>query len=184
MLARIFGSRTTQRASAALYGEIVAKARSVHFYRDWGVADSVDGRFDMIALMAGLVLRRLAQLSATGADLGRGDLAQSVFDLMFDDMSHNLTEMGVGDTGIPRKVQAMAQAFYGRAKAYDSALIQKGNAELIDAIIRNIYRGLKPSDDVLYQFCAEIRALDQALAGHGAAEFKAGRSGLLARGES
>ena len=38
---------------------IVAQARSPSFYRDYGVPDTVSGRFDMIVLHLVLVLRRL-----------------------------------------------------------------------------------------------------------------------------
>ena len=38
---------------------IVAQARSPAFYRDYGVPDTVSGRFDMIVLHLVLVLRRI-----------------------------------------------------------------------------------------------------------------------------
>jgi len=45
---------------SALYGMIVAQARLPCFYRDYAVADTVSGRFDMIVLHLALVLDRLA----------------------------------------------------------------------------------------------------------------------------
>ena len=45
-----------------------------------------------------------------------------VSDVMMDDMDSSLREMGVGDLGVGRRVKAMAQAFYGRATAYEAAL--------------------------------------------------------------
>ena len=46
---------------SALYGMIVAQARLSCFYRDYTVADTVSGRFDLIVLHLALVLDRLAQ---------------------------------------------------------------------------------------------------------------------------
>ena len=179
-LASLFRRKPHERAGFALYTAAVGAARDPGLFAALAVPDSLDGRFDLIGLEVALLIRRLRQ----DPDARGAALAQAVFDAMFADMDMNLREMGVSDLSVGRRVKTMWEAFHGRAKAYDSALTQTGNAELMDAIIRNIYRGLKPSDDVLDQFCAEIRALDQVLAGHGAAEFKAGRSGLLARGES
>ena len=43
----------------ALYGMIVAQARSPSFYRGYGVPDAVEARIDMIMLHLVLVLRGL-----------------------------------------------------------------------------------------------------------------------------
>ena len=45
---------------SALYGMIVAQARLPCLYRDYAVADTVNGRFDLIVLHLALVLDRLA----------------------------------------------------------------------------------------------------------------------------
>ena len=76
---------------SALYGMIVAQARLPCFYRDYAVADTVNGRFDLIVLHLALVLDRLAQ------DPALRDLGQGIFDRFCQDMDHNLREMGVGD---------------------------------------------------------------------------------------
>jgi cytochrome b pre-mRNA-processing protein 3 len=46
---------------SALYGMIVAQARLPCFYRDYAVADTINGRFDLIVLHLALVLNRVAQ---------------------------------------------------------------------------------------------------------------------------
>ena len=43
----------------AIYGMIVTQAREPLFYRDLGVPDTVNGRFDLLLLHLWLVLRRL-----------------------------------------------------------------------------------------------------------------------------
>ena len=164
-----FGSLFKSRAEAveaAIYRQIVALARRPVFYTDFGVPDSVDGRFDMIALVASLVFRRLSGIKPLGPDL-----AQKTFDLMFADMAHNLREIGLGDDGVTRQIQGMAQGFYGRAKAYDSALARSDDLDLAEALSRNLFRGQPPDKVILLnlakylrEFVARLDAqLDQSL---------------------
>lgn len=137
MLERFTGKSSRQGNADALYGEAVAQARRTEFYTHMGVPDTVDGRFDMIALHVYLVLRRLKQ----GDDRCQL-LAQALFDTMFTDMDRGLREMGAGDLGVGRRVKVMAKAFYGRVAAYDHGLTET-NGGLIDAILRNIFRGVE-----------------------------------------
>jgi cytochrome b pre-mRNA-processing protein 3 len=123
-----------RRTARDLYASVVLQARRAEFYLNCRVPDSVDGRFDMIALHAFLVLRRLKRDHERTANL-----AQDVFDIMFEDMENNLREMGAGDLGVSRRVKAMAMAFYGRITAYDAGLAG-GDEVLADALLRNLYR--------------------------------------------
>ncbi len=75
----------------ALYIAAVEQARRPGFYTDCGVADSVDGRFDLIVLHVFLVIRALRRAAEPGKRLS--DL---IFKIMMDDMDMNLREMGVG----------------------------------------------------------------------------------------
>lgn len=127
-------SRARKEAAAALYAAIVRQARSPAFYGPFGVADTLDGRFDLLALHAFLALRRLKRQGAAAEAV-----AQAVLDLLFADMDRSLRELGVSDYSIGRKVKDTAKAFYGRAAAYDRALAQPG--ELEAALWRNVYRG-------------------------------------------
>ena len=122
-------------AAHRLYASVVAQARQPAFYTSFGVADTVDGRFDMVALHAYLVLRRLKMRSEPAAKT-----AQAVFDAMFADMDRNLRERGVGDLGVGRRVKTMARAFYGRIAAYDEGLAGD-DGMLVAALQRNLYRG-------------------------------------------
>jgi cytochrome b pre-mRNA-processing protein 3 len=75
--------------AAALYAAIVAAARQPKFYAEWGVPDTVDGRFDMIVLHLYLVLARLRENAP--------ELCQALTDTFCTDMDSNLREMGAGD---------------------------------------------------------------------------------------
>lgn len=116
-----------------LYGTIVTQARMPCFYRDYGVADTVNGRFDLIVLHLTLLFHRLASEPETQRALG-----QRVFDLFCRDMDHNLREMGVGDLAVPKKMKRIGAAFYGCLNAYEAALEVGDKEALIGAIARNI----------------------------------------------
>ena len=118
----------------AIYGMIVTQAREPLFYRDLGVPDTVNGRFDLLLLHLWMVLRRLRGVE------GGAELSQALFDRFCDDMDANLREMGVGDLTVPKRMQAFGEAFYGRAAAYDLAL-RDGAEALAQALGRNILDG-------------------------------------------
>ncbi len=120
---------------SALYGMIVAQARLPCFYRGYAVADTVNGRFDLIVLHLSLVLDRLLR------DPALKELGQGVFDLFCRDMDDNLREMGIGDLKVPKEMKKMGEAFYGRSQAYQAALAAVGDEALVEAIARNIYGG-------------------------------------------
>ena len=117
-----------------LYGAIVAQARAPAFYADYGVADTVAGRFDMIVLHVALFARRLRREPASIRALGQG-----VFDLFCRDMDHNLREMGVGDLAVPKHMRRIAEAFYGRAAAYDDAIDRHAEEALAAVLGRNLF---------------------------------------------
>lgn len=134
--------RAQRKAAEALYRRIVAAARNETFYRDVGVPDTLDGRFEMLALHTVLVCRRLAAEGEKGADLGQG-----VFDVMIEDLDLNLRELGVNDPSLGKRVKEMARAFYGRRDAYAAALDSGDEAALEEAINRNALGTVEPAEN-------------------------------------
>ena len=162
-LSKLFSRRPQADAVAdALYALAVARARAPVFYRDLGVPDTLEGRFEMISLHVYMLLRRLKQ-GADGSREGGGTIGQALFDLMFADMDRNLREMGAGDLGVGRRVKAMAQAFYGRIQAYDDGLAA-GAEILAQAVARNVYGGPDGGDAVPVSVDDGARALAAYLA--------------------
>jgi cytochrome b pre-mRNA-processing protein 3 len=143
ILAR-FRRNSQARTIHALYGAIVAQARSVAFYADYRVPDTVEGRFDLIVLHLVLLLKRLGHRAETARDfgqafLGQALLGQELFDAFCRDLDANLREMGVGDLAVPKRMQAFAEAFYGRQTAYLAAL-DAADARIFEkALARNIF---------------------------------------------
>ena len=152
-----FRRRSQAHIIAALYGAVVAQARSATFYTDYGVPDTVEGRFDLIVLHLVLLLRRLGQETGQGTgqetrrptgqgtDLRRS-LGQDLFDEFCRDMDANLREMGVGDLAVPKRMQRFAEAFYGRQSAYGEALSGADRRDFEKALARNIYQGREGDD--------------------------------------
>jgi cytochrome b pre-mRNA-processing protein 3 len=122
------------RSIGLLYGAIVAQARSARFYADYGVADTVEGRFDLIVLHLVLLLERLERGSAAVRGLGQG-----LFDAFCRDLDANLREMGVGDLAVPKRMQRFIEAFYGRQAAYRAALAAADERDFDKALARNIF---------------------------------------------
>src|SRR5712672_2112083 len=89
----------------AIYGMIVTQAREPLFYRDLGVPDTVNGRFDLLVLHLWMVLRRLTSIEGGGAGV-----SQALFDHFCADLDANLREMGVGDLAVPVGAEPLAQA--------------------------------------------------------------------------
>jgi cytochrome b pre-mRNA-processing protein 3 len=153
---------------SALYGMIVAQARLPCFYRDYAVADTVNGRFDLIVLHLALLLDRLAQ------DPTLKSLGQRVFDRFCQDMDHNLREMGIGDLKVPKEMQRMGEAFYGRAQAYQAALAAADGQSLVDAVARNIYGGTPKVTAAAPRLAAYMRLAVRDLAAQDTASLAAG----------
>jgi cytochrome b pre-mRNA-processing protein 3 len=127
----------------ALYGMIVAQARSPAFYTGYGVPDTVAGRLDMIVLHLVLLLRQLTRDHAkTSGPLP--PVGQQLFDRFCRDIDDNFREMGVGDLTVPKEMRKVAEAFYGRAKAYESALADDNATVLEAAVTRNVFGVTEP----------------------------------------
>jgi cytochrome b pre-mRNA-processing protein 3 len=140
---RLFRPRFQAATIDSLYGVIVAQARVPDFYEEFGIADSVDGRFELVVLHLALLTRRLDR-EPEGAALGR-----ALVDRFGRDMDDNLREMGVGDLTVPKKMKRMFEALYGRTRAYQSALESAhddtgcgtGSEALETALQRNVFAG-------------------------------------------
>jgi cytochrome b pre-mRNA-processing protein 3 len=131
MLNLLRKSTARKREASRLYALLVARAREPVFFRDFGVADSIDGRFDMVTLHAWLAL---AALKAAGAQ----GVAQGLMDAIFIGFDEAMREQGAGDAGLSRKMKAFADAFFGRLTVYEAA----GDADALAlALARNLYRG-------------------------------------------
>jgi len=136
MILSLFRNKKPSAPVFAVYNAIVAQSRQPRLYADWGVPDTVTGRFDMISLHISLLFRRLR--SRSGAE---HDFSQQVFDLFFKDMDRSLREMGSADLGVPKRIQKMGTLFYGMLANLSQAL-DSGDVAAVEAVlVRNVYGG-------------------------------------------
>jgi cytochrome b pre-mRNA-processing protein 3 len=127
--------------AATLYTRTAERARAAELYEACGIPDTLDGRFDALALHAALVIDRLRHEPDGEA------LSQAFFDAMFRHLDLTLREIGVQDLGVGRRIKIMAEGFHGRALAYRAALAGDGPAPLAEVLRRNAYGGRPPPAD-------------------------------------
>jgi len=166
MIFSLFRRKSQRDTISALYGMIVAQARLPVFYREYAVADTVNGRFDLIVLHLVLVLDRLT------VDGELDPVGQAVFDRFCQDMDDNLREMGISDLKVPKEMKRMGQAFYGRSKAYIEALGDR--RALVSALSRNIYGGAPSAFDAAPRLADYVIAAAGMLKAQDAAAVAAG----------
>jgi len=166
---RLFNKRaSTEPVADEMYRQIVARARQPGLYENFAVADTLDGRFEMLMAHVILLLRRLRAL-------GAAELAQDVFDVMFADMDQALRELGVGDLSVARRIRPMAEAFYGRAAAYEAALAGDAAPGAFEAAVsRNVFPDGPPAD-ATDRLAAYLRALEAVLSASSLDDLTAGR---------
>jgi len=172
----LFNRDPAAAAAQALYAQVVEQARLPGFYRDLGVPDTLDGRFDMIVLHAFLVLHRL-----TTEGQAQGPVGQALFDLMFADMDASLRELGVGDLSVGKKVKQMATGFYGRVAAYEEGLAA-GDDALAGALRRNLYGTTTADAGHVTAMAGYVRRQATALAGQPVAALNGGAVRFTAPG--
>lgn len=131
-LERLFGKRVDERAAMQpLWQRIVGIAREPEWYARGGVADSKEGRFDMVALVTALVMLRMEhtpQLVAASARLS---------ECFIEDMEGQLRQEGIGDPTLGKRLADLMGALGGRIGALREAL-PGGEAALVEALTRNV----------------------------------------------
>lgn len=97
-----------------------------------GVADTVEGRFDMITLVLSLVLLRMEK------DEKLAPHTSLVTELFVEDMEGQLREAGIGDPTVGKKIGNLMSSMGGRLGTYRQRLAGEDRAALADALKRNV----------------------------------------------
>lgn len=131
-LSRLLGTGPDPRETVRpLWHRVVELARNPEFYRDYMVADTVAGRFDMITAILCAVMVRVeaSEMRSESALLA---------ELFVEDMDGQLRQFGVNDVVIGKRVGKLMSVLGGRLGAYRQAFSNKDEAKLTDAISRNV----------------------------------------------
>jgi cytochrome b pre-mRNA-processing protein 3 len=155
ILARWRARRASLVLIEKLRGEIVAASRRPALYAALEAPDRVDGRFELLTLHVGLVLRRLMALGTLGESIAQ-DLVNAVF-MHLDD---TLREQALSDLPVSKRLRTMKEAFYGRNGAYATALDSDSRADVAAALARNVYGapGGAPKADALADYVLAVEA--------------------------
>ncbi len=141
------------RPLGRLWAWVVATARQPRWYLRHRVADSIDGRFDMVVLVTSLVLLELEAR-------GRHREAAVLTERFVEDMEGSIREIGIGDLVVGKHMGRMIGALGGRLGGYRRALSEAADdAELAAMLERNLYRGAVPEGADLGELALAVRTL-------------------------
>jgi cytochrome b pre-mRNA-processing protein 3 len=135
MFARFFRKKAVKAAARQLYDQLSAAARDPALYGLGKVADSPDGRFELLALHAAVFFTRLSKRGEQAEET-----SQEVFDILFSAMDHALRELGVGDISVGKRIRKLAESFYGRLAVYYDGLakVDESREPLIATIATHV----------------------------------------------
>ncbi len=163
LASRLLRPRATTAVGRALFAAVSAQARNPVLYREGGVPDTVEGRFELCAAHVVLVLRRLK-----GQGSQASETAQALFDAFLNNLDEGLRDMGVGDLSVGKKMRKLGEAIYGRVRGYDAALDEQGRPAALAALIgRTMFgdAGSTQAGPIARYVCAAADGLEaQALA--------------------
>lgn len=135
-LAKIFGRAPDPRADyAPLYRAVVAVARRPAWYAGCGVADTEEGRFDMLSAVLATVIVRME----TSAELRPA--ASLLTELFVEDIEGQLRQQGIGDPTLGKRMGKLMGALGGRIGVYRAGLAQADGEALAQAVERNVTFG-------------------------------------------
>ena len=159
----------------ALYNSVVDDARRPDWYLAGAVPDTMDGRFDMVALVLSLVLMRFEAENTPESGDAPKQLSADLADRFIADMDGSLRQEGIGDQVVGKHIGRMMAALGGRLGAYRDA--GADDAALATALRRNLWRGEAVDDGAVDWVIAETR---RVAAGLGAAPYPVIAAGALA----
>lgn len=166
-LSRLFGTQADPRDELQpLWFRVIELSRLPEYYAKSGVADTVDGRFDMVVNVLAITMLRMER--STGLNRKSALLTE----LFVEDMDGQLRESGIGDIVVGKHMGRLMSALGGRLGALRSAINEGDMAKLEGALERNVHWGDAPDPRSL---AVRLRALYDDLATRSDEDLLAGR---------
>ena len=149
-----------KRADAGtLYAAVVAEARRPAWYREGGVADTLDGRFAVLSSLSALTILRMEEGEEA---VVRHSVAFT--ESFISDMDAQMREEGFGDPSIGKQVRSMVGALASRVDRWRAA--RAGEGDWTDAVRFSVYRDSPPVDESALTYSSEaLRRFDEGLGG-------------------
>ncbi len=114
-----------------LWSRVVDHARDPAWYRDCGVADTLEGRFDMVTLVLALVLLRMERSETLAPRTA------PLTEIFVEEMDGQLRQSGVGDLMVGKQIGRLMATLGGRTGALRTAL-PGPDAALETVVKRNV----------------------------------------------
>ncbi len=134
ILDRLLGRNSDDRAPVRpLWHRTVEIAREKAWYAQYGVADTVPGRFDAVTLVLSLVMLRMER------DEHLKILSARITEVFVEDMDGQLRQSGVGDLVVGKRMGKLVSTLGGRMGALRDALATPDpQAALVPVLERNV----------------------------------------------
>ncbi|MBH5321814.1 ubiquinol-cytochrome C chaperone family protein [Aurantiacibacter sediminis] len=129
-----------------LWHATVGTSREPEWYADCGVKDSVEGRFDMIALVMSLVMLRMENSEELAPKTAL------LTELFVEDMDRQLRDSGVGDLSVGKNMGKLMSAIGGRMGSLRENMTES-DAKLAEILQRN----MTLNDDETKPFALAVR---------------------------
>lgn len=118
-----------------IYERIVEQARQPWVFKEFCLPDTVQGRFESLAVHLFIVLRVLK----VNADSMAKSISQELCNAFVADIEHSLRDVRLSESKVNKQIKKFVEGFYGRLIAYDVAIDQEHTQSLLDSIFKNIY---------------------------------------------
>jgi cytochrome b pre-mRNA-processing protein 3 len=151
----------------ALFDAVTAKARQRHWYVEGEVPDTLEGRFQVLATIAALVMVRLEAEGISG-----DALSVALTERFIEVMESEHRELGIGDPKLGRTVRKLVGSLAGRVELWRSAVAD--GADWNGAVRQSVYRG-EIASDALDHSAASLRGFWTNLSGLDAKALAEGR---------
>lgn len=132
-----------------LWRQVVAQARRPEWYREGGVADTLEGRFDMMTLALALVTLRMERSAALAPQTA------ALTEIFVEEMDGQLRQSGVGDLMVGKQIGRLVSTLGGRIGALRIAMGDAGDA--LDQVVQRNVTLLETAE--VGAICGYLRAL-------------------------
>ena len=130
---RLFGRKPDLREQLRpLWFRVVEISRLPEYYAKSRVADTVEGRFDMVVTITALTMLRMEKSRALAPRTA------ALTELFVDDMDGQLRESGVGDVVVGKHMGKLMSALGGRMGALRDAMATDDEDALRHVLERNV----------------------------------------------
>jgi cytochrome b pre-mRNA-processing protein 3 len=145
--------------AGALYDAVVREARRPAWYREGGVADTIDGRFAVLSSLVALTILRLEEGEEEAA---RHSVALT--ESFIADMDAQMRQEGFGDPSIGKQVRSMVGALANRVDRWRN--VRAGDGDWDEAVRFSVYRDSPPQVETAVTYATEaLRRFNEGLDG-------------------